>query len=184
MKKKLLLFKILACLLFIFMFALSGCDFTINSGSETPATYTITFVQDGQKDIVFQVKKGGNLTDIPTPVDIEGYEVSWSITDFSNIREDLIVTIMRIPKMFKITYTMGILENNNGVVIRDRTQTVEYNATYATYTPTCEGYEFLGWKMAGEDNFITGGTYLYTEDISLVAVWELANDELGWSELH
>ena len=93
------------------------------------------------------------MRDILAPIDIPGYEVSWSIIDFSNIREDLIVTIMRLPKMFKITYTMGILENNSDVIIKNYTQKVEYNAIFVTYIPTCEGgYEFLGWKMTEVDN--------------------------------
>lgn len=181
MKKNLVLFKMLVCALFVFMFAFNGCSQVVEEEKEV---HTITFIQDGQENIVRKVENGESLTDIPNPAEIPGYEVSWSITDFSNITEDLTVTIMRQPKIFQITYLMGVLEGNNGVIIKSLTQSVEYNSTYVTYAPTCEGYEFLGWKMNEEDELITSGTYLYTEDITLIAEWKLVNDELGWGGVH
>ena len=181
MRKKLMFLKILVCTLFICMFAVNGCTQVNEEGKNV---HTITFIQEGQKNIVYEVENGGSLTDLPNPADIPGYEVSWSITDFSNITEDLTVTIMRQPKIFEITYLMGILEGNNGVIIKSLTQSVEYNSAYVTYAPTCEGYEFLGWKMNEEDELITSGTYLYTENITLIAEWKLVNNELGWSGVH
>lgn len=52
----------------------------------------VTFLQEGQSDIVKEVRKGDALTDIPVPTEKLGYRVYWDRTDFSSITEDTVVT--------------------------------------------------------------------------------------------
>ena len=97
------------------MGAFSGCGFLIedeSSSSSAPTTsssevgpsestseekkayYSVVFKQEGQEDIVKQVEEGKALTEIPTLAQKTGYTTKWSVEDFSNITENLTVTVL------------------------------------------------------------------------------------------
>ena len=86
--------------------------------------YTITFKQEGVEDIVKTVEEGASLTDIPVPNQIVGYEVEWNVTDFSNVTQNATVTIVKIAKKYKISYTLGSRENDEMAKLANKEQQV------------------------------------------------------------
>ena len=89
------------------MLGLCACD----GGQETPPepeTYTVTFVQSGQDDVVRTVEAGGTLTDVPEPVAKTGYTVTWDRSDFTNITQNLTVHAVETADKYTLTYDAGI----------------------------------------------------------------------------
>ena len=138
------------------------------SESTTPAekTYTVTFMQEGMNDIVKTVKKGETLTDIPQVEQKVGYTTVWSVTDFSNITENMMVTAISTPHEYTITYDAG-----EGTV-ENTTQTVTYDAVPGSFaTPTRENYTFVCWTYEGNVVLPTDA-WKIARDITLVAQWQ------------
>lgn len=132
--------------------------------------YKITFVQDGQENIIKTAKKGTALTDIPTPAPVVGHDVSWSVTDFSNIQSDITVTVNETPKTYTITYVLNGVAQQNGVVLSDNPQTVTYGQAFTllekpTYTVDGVEYVLTAWLYNGQE--FTDGTWEFTQDITL-----------------
>ncbi len=147
-------------------------DITVNA-VVTPIvpTFTITFVQEGKDDVVRTAKKGTALTDIPNPAPVEGYDVSWSVTDFSNIQSDMTVTAVATAKTFIITYVISDIASENGVVLATTTQTVTYGEAYElidlpTYTVAGVEYVLSTWLYDGVE-FDDGTSWEILTDITL-----------------
>lgn len=76
---------------------------------------------------------------------------------------------------YTIKYDLGV---NRYATISSETQRVTYGQTYELKTPEYSGKaKFLGWYVADEsgkatDEKVENGTYLRTENITLVAVWQ------------
>ncbi len=129
----------------------------------------ITFAQEGQETITRYVNKGESLLDIPTVQPVVGYDVVWSVTDFTNVQGDIQVKAVKTPKTYVITYKV----EESGAQISATEQKVSYLAEYELLTPTRAGYRFDGWKIEGESElFDSEGVYSYTEDITLVPEWK------------
>ena len=149
-----------------------------------PVVYTVTFSQEGQTDIVKEVESGKALTDIPTPVGQEGYDIVWSVTNFSNITENLTVTAVVTPKTYVITYTYNpLLDNAYEVTLEKTTQSVAYNSQFTLATATASNTErtliFEGWVDQETNEPVEAGTYVFTKNITLVAQFSVADVE--WS---
>ena len=138
---------------------LGGCA---GFGNNDEQTYTITFKQAGQEDIVKEVKKGEDLSDIPTPKSKTGYTVEWDTTDFLDITADMVVTAVATANTYTITYDAG-----EGILTQT-TQEVVYDSTPTLATPTLEGYTFTGWTYNGTAVF---GKWTIADDVTLVASW-------------
>ena len=91
----------------IFLLILSTLFLCVGCVNSTPQSFSVTFVQEGQANIVKQVENGGTLTDIPTPVQEEGYNIVWEKTDFSNITKDLQVNAIKKSKNYQLTLDYG-----------------------------------------------------------------------------
>ena len=156
---------------------LSACNGAGNSNT----TYTVTFVQDGQTNIVKQVKSGEALRDIPLPQEVAGYDVTWDKASFDSVSSNLTVTAVLTPKTYVIEYTVHPYFENNGyeVVLEKQSQEVRYNATFELASASCEGLVFLGWWNEDEGDFIHSGTYTWTDGLTLVARFEPEDQE--WS---
>lgn len=147
--------------------------------STSAPTYTVTFMQEGEKDIVRTVKEGESLTDIPAPVPEKGYTIAWDKTDFSSVTENITVTAVKTANVYTITYNLGV---NNYATLSEKTQSATYGQAYTLLTPQYNGAaKFLGWYVAGENGKATDekaqdGKYLWAEDIILVAAWEEWSD--------
>jgi len=150
--KKIVYFGIL-CFFFI---NLVGCSKEI----------TITFIQENQEDIVRVINRGDELIDIPTPIEVKGFNTSWSIIDFSNIKTDTTVYAIDELREYTITYNLdgGV---NSG--FNKTTYTME-DCPFEINNPAVKsGYEFLGWYK-GDD--------LDSGEVGVITVDELADLEV------
>ena len=138
---------------------------------------TVTFRQEGQRDIVRTVTRGAQLNDVPNVTPITGYDVFWSRSDFSSITTDTVVVAMKTPCRYTVTYD----KVNANAVISKESQTVFYGSSYTLEIPTCEGHTFGGWKIKGTTEiFPNTGSYNKTSDITLEAVWKRNNASSYW----
>lgn len=132
--------------------------------------YKVTFVQDGQANVVKTVKKGATLTDIPVPASVVGHDVVWNVTDFTNVQNNMTVNAVVTAKTFTITYEISSIADNNGVTLPQLTQTVTYGQAFTLFDlPTFveDGVEYVltAWLKDGE-KFVSG-TWTLLDDITL-----------------
>ena len=160
-------------LILVLAFALSLCGFAgcgSDKKNETVETYTITFVQEGQDNVVKTVNKGATLTDIPTPVAVTGYEIVWDVTDFSDIQSNMTVTAVKTAKTFTIYYVVSDFAEGKGVTLSQTQQTVTYGQAFTLlekpgYTDGGTEYIMHAWLKGGEE--FTDGTWDLTENVTL-----------------
>ena len=136
-----------------------------DSSSAEAQTFTIVFRQEGQEDIVKQVKEGETLKNVPTPTPKTGYTVTWSVTDFTNVTKNMTVDRVERANTYTITYDAG-----EGTASA-KTQTVTYDKAPESFaTATREGYNFICWKYDGK---VVQPTELWKIDgnVTFVAEW-------------
>lgn len=160
---------------------LSGCN--APTGDVTPQKqgeyYTVTFRQDGQKDVTRSVKAGGNLTDIPTPIQKDGYTTVWDKTEFSSLSEDVLVLAVATANEYTISF--DLYSTWGEVQFESETQTVTFDSAYALEMPTLYGFLFTGWEIKDEEKaFDSEGTYKVAGDITLVPTWEKDEESYRW----
>ena len=144
---------------------LAACCLAACGENGTPATYTVTFVQSGQEDVLRTVKEGETPTDIPAVQPREGYTVVWEEKDLTNISGNITVNAVETANTYTVTY------DANGGTVSSETLTVTYDAQYALVTPSREdGYTFVCW-MNGEDPITQSGTWKIASDVTLTAQW-------------
>ena len=78
-------------------------DLTVNA-VYTAKTMTVTFVAAGQTVATRQVLYGSPLTDIPAVPEKVGHTGAWSVTDFSEIKQDLTVNAVYTAKTMTVTF--------------------------------------------------------------------------------
>ena len=149
----------------IVMFAavcMAGCN---KGGPTEKETFTVTFVQAGQNDVVKTVEKGATLTDIPAPKDKIGYTVTWNVAEFVDVSENITVTAVETANRYTITYQPG-----DGT-LDATTQTVTYDAEYTLKVPVHQdgAYTFTCWTRADNTSVAQTGTWKIAEDITLTA---------------
>ncbi len=158
--------------------ALGGCinlseeagKYSTSSPKEEPEeeTFTVTFKQNGEKDISVEVKSGEALPadKIPQPKAQTGYTVKWDTTDFTKITKNLTVNAVATANTYTITY------NANEGEVTPATQTVTYDSAPGTFaTPTRTGYDFIAWTLDGKAVLATD-VWKYAKDVTLVAEWQ------------
>jgi len=140
MKKLLFL---LVGLLVLSLGLLIGCDKNPDNPPEEPPTATeycyVTFKQDNLADIVMSVEKGKGLLSVPTPTAKTGHNVSWSVLDFTNIVEDVVVRAVYTPKTYTVIYDC------NGALDSLPSFEVTYGEEYNLGTITFANDYFLYW---------------------------------------
>lgn len=155
---------------------------TSEDGGEVENVYKITFVQEGQENVVKTVKVGETLTDVPTPVAIPGYDVVWDTTDFSSVTGNATVTAVATKKTFTVKFSLGPAAKETGATISKTTQEVLYQDTFEFPEVACPGYDFVGWVLSDTEESVTSNAYNYTENVVLVAMWEIdVEDPFWWS---
>lgn len=159
---------IIPCLIVCFLFSMAGC---------TSNTVKVTFKQSGWADVVVMVNKGETLSPIPNPKRAAGYDIVWDRTDFTNLQEDIIVNAVKTPKEYTITYDLGSRQGDNFAHIESYEQKAIYKQKVITYKPTCSGYAFLGWDIKDKNITFNDEVYIYAEDITLVARWEVSDND-------
>ncbi len=181
MKKLLILFlSVIAVSAFFF----AGCN-------EEPSveTHTITFVQDGEEDFVITIEHNESISyeEMPTPAPVKGHSVRWDIPELKNVTTDRIVTAVAEPNWYQIYYNFNSLHVENKVanfsnqenIVYDSwrrmcRQAVKFGTEFTLNTPgnVNAPTDFLGWKIQGETEYFTSGTYSFDKDIILMADWE------------
>ena len=139
------------------------------------ACYTIVFVQTDGTTVTRMVEIGKTIaeTEIPEPISAPGYDVAWSVTDFSTITENARVTVVKTAKTFNATYNLATDET-----MEDSTaDSFMYGTEYTLKTPEKAGYTFRYWKLADGTVVPSEGTWNYTTDLNLTAEWT-ANSNL------
>ncbi|MBQ7913170.1 MAG: InlB B-repeat-containing protein [Clostridia bacterium] len=142
----------------------SGYGNTQDTGSET-TTYTVTFKQYNQPDVVRTVEAGESLTDIPTPAERTGYTVQWGTVDLTNITKNITVEAVETPNVYTITYDAG--EGD----VATKEQEVTFDCPYTLAVPEREDYIFQGWTYNG-NAVLSGDKWTIAEDVTLVASWK------------
>ena len=129
-------------------------------------TYTVTFKQHNQPDIVKTVEEGDMLTDIPSVADRVGYTTAWDTTvDLTRITKNLVVNAIEIPNIYTITY------DANGGAMMDSTKKVTYDSPYTLAEPYLEDYIFQGWTYEG-NAIVSGDKWTIAQDVTLLATWK------------
>lgn len=165
--KKSFITLLLALLL---LFTCIGCNSPTDD--DTPPisadeTYTVTFRQSGQEDIVISVKKGEKLSNIPFVTQKVGYIVSWKNEDLaklSDTTEDVVIYATETAKTYNVIF--DCLEDK---------LTVTYGEPYNLPTlPSNSDYEFKCWHIDGESISTSGDAWSidHDGDIILVAEWK------------
>ncbi len=162
---------ILSC---IIIFA--GCDFWDKSVDDTQdidnqetEKYTVVFKQNGFDDIKFFVNRGEPFTEIPRPNQVKGHTTMWSVTDFSNITEDITVTAISTPNRYTVTY------KSDGETVS--TAEILYGQSLTPPNLTKDEYILLRWQDEETGLEIESGNFAFDSDKTFIAVW----DKL-WSE--
>ena len=154
----------------------------------TPNYYSITFVQEGQENIVIEnVLEGTDYTaQVPTPKSVTGYNVAWRVEDLAklaNVQENVVVTAQATAK----TYTLNLTTEQG--TIAQPTMTVIYGEVYTLpKLADTKDYLFKGWKI-GNDTIASTGTWSLDSaaTYTLQAVWEEVappdlDDDENWTD--
>lgn len=173
---------VMAIIITVAMFSLVGCGSKKENEKEKSLVYTVTFVQDGQEDIIKQVESGATLSDIPVPVSKTGYTISWDRTIFENVTGDIIVNAVETAKSYTVHFDLGELAEDRYASIPSATQTVVYDALYSLYVPECYGYDFIKWEECESGNEFIDGVWANDKDVFLTAVWNINHLNLLFSE--
>ena len=146
--------------------------------------YTVTFVQEGQENKVFErVEANTAFTNIPEVVTQTGYVIAWKAEDLAklaNVTENVVVTATVQAKQYNV-----VLNADGGTVggAASTQQSVTYGADYELATPTREGYEFKGWTYNGQKVDTKGTWAIDAETIELKAEWEkLPDEDDNWTQ--
>lgn len=137
-------------------------------GGDT-TTYTVTFKQEGESDVVKSIEEGKTLTDIPTPKAVTGYTVEWEDKDLSNIKSNIIVNAVKTPNSYTITFEL----NNADASLESETLAVTYDAEFTLPTPQVHGTkQFTKWVIKGTETEFTSGVYRIADNLTLTAVYD------------
>ena len=116
------------------VFLLSCLFASCAGGTAVGGQITVKFTQEGQATVERTIAVGESLTDIPTPVQKEGYTVVWDVKDFSSLTSSITVKAIATPNTYTITYAVG-----RNVTISSKTQAVEYGSSVTLLTPSLSG---------------------------------------------
>ncbi len=108
----------------------------------TRATHTVTFKQDGVVDIVKEVLDLADLTDIPQPKAVDGYEIEWDRKGFTSITEDITVTANKTVITYTIEY---VLQYGKNPTENPKTYTIESASITLKNPENLFGMQFGGW---------------------------------------
>ena len=153
----------------------NGDSSTSLESVEQEKTYTVTFKQIGEADVIIKVKEGESvaMADIPTPKAKEGYTVTWKATDvtkLTNIKENIVVEADLKANTYTITF-------NVGEDVTYPAKQVIYNSDYAFVDPVRTDYTFSCWLDAEGNVFAKTGKWMIASDVTLTAKWDAVQAE-------
>ena len=150
----------------------SGSGSGTEQGGETPTEtkYKVTFKQEGQLDVVVEVKAGESVlsNEIPELLPKAGYTVEWENVDLTNITKNIIVNavytlIVDTNKEFTITLDYGSLKAKETVKAK------QGEVPNLPETLEVEGWGTVSitWKL--NNGVVYSGAYNFGSDITLYA---------------
>ena len=154
---------------------LSSVEISSNS-SVTSSEETISSVEISSENSVISSEETLSSVEISSDSSVTSSEETISSVEISS---DSSVTSSEDENAFTIYYEVNSPEHSEASV-RNTTQTVRYGEAFTLEIPTCPGYDFVCWKKRGETTPFTQGTYLLQEDVTLVATWEIDEDDSYW----
>lgn len=164
---------LLALLCAIFTISCVACDVQSNSQSEAgigseyssiveeipeEERVTVSFVQEGQETVKKYVKKGETLTDIPTPVPVEGYDVEWNVENFENLEKDLEVNAIITTAGKRLLQNFDNVESSRHLGLTEIyssggiTGETFYLTTGERFLDKCRGNKGKSFAIASEDS--------------------------------
>ena len=141
----------------------------------------VTFVQDGQDDVVITLEKGEKIEEIPLPVQEDGYTIVWDRTDFSNIEKSVTVSAVKTPNLYTIYYEI----NADKESIKEDYTKVSFGEEFTLLIPlnNDQRLTFGGWKIKGTDEYFTDDqNYSVVGDVTLVPTWKIAENDDEFSK--
>ena len=141
--------------------ATASCSEVAGLVYDTTSNHTI-FVEFGENFTLLEPTREGYTFNGWYNGDTKFEDGVWNITD------NVTLTARWTANTYTITF-----DANGGSVASD-SQTVTYDSGYTLPTPTRTGYTFGGW-FCGDAEY-AGGTWLTTENTTLVAQWTPNND--------
>ena len=121
-------------------------DFTnVTSDLEVKALYeinkyTVKFVGNDGKEITSKIVEYGKAATAPDAPVVEGYKFTGWDKEFTNVKEDLVVTAL-YEKVN--TYTVTFVDKDGKEI--SKVEVEEGKAAKAPDAPVVEGYKFTGW---------------------------------------
>ncbi len=140
--------------------------------AEWSSDIQITFVykDTNRAPVVREAMSGTALApdQIPALDPVEGYDVAWSVTNFSVLLGNMTVEEVWTPKTYTITYSVP-----EDATLSETSTTVTYDSTdYTLATPTRYGYIFFGWETADGTLVVAGTEWKIASDVTLTAKWQ------------
>ena len=160
----------------VMIFALASCGGGNTDGGddkEEAVEYKITFKQEGFDDVVKTVKAGKNLSRLPTPKSVEGYEFEWDNIKLTNIQSDMTVTAIKTPIRYSIFYML------DGGVNGDNPEEYTIEDKVTLKDPSRVGYEFDGWYTDRDfENLVSGISLGETGQKTFYAKWDAGDSKI------
>ncbi|MBQ7348977.1 MAG: hypothetical protein IJW47_03180, partial [Clostridia bacterium] len=118
---------------------------------------------------VKEILKGEDLTDVPTPKEIEGYTVVWDVTDFNDIKQDITVNAVATANTYKINFYYSGVSCDGEPYME-----VTYDEQFVLPTPiNAMGLKiFVRWVNIETNQPVNDGKYNVAGDLTLKAVWD------------
>ncbi len=137
-------------------------DLTLNAAYELIETekFKVRFVQHGEEDVVIEVEKGKKLSDIPSPKEVKGYDVSWDTVNLEDmvITGHLTVNAVSVPKTYTVTFKY------NG---KETTKTATYGKKFTLLEVDGVDSWYIEGKMSNYSGEIT--EWSFDTDITFIA---------------
>ena len=154
-----------AILCLVFFVATVSCVAEPEKGDKE---YLITFRQNGRADIIRKWNGREIIGGIPEIEEREGYDVGWSITDFSTVTDDTVVTVTVKPKTYVVTLDpVGGKFADGGT--DNGTLSVVFNGEYVLPGVCKDGYNFVSWKTEENVGVTNSGKWSIARNVTLHA---------------
>lgn len=153
------------CLIF------AGCGGNHTDNLDEKTYYTVTFKQEGEKDVKVKVECGKGIakSKIPKPIPLEDYSIEWEDVDLSEITSDITVNAIKTYIGLKITLVYGDGFPKELITVTEiKVKTGQkYSLPELEADPVKGGYEINAWRTEDGTAFPFSGVYTLTESITL-----------------
>ena len=147
-----------------------------------PTKHTVSFNMNGHGDAIDPqyVVDGGKATE-PTAPTADGYRfVEWQLSGSAYDFDDAVTSDITLDAVWQKTWTVTFDSDGGSAVAA---ATVDAGAAVAQPAdPTKDGFDFVEWRKEGESVAYDFATAV-TANITLVAQWEVAQDDASLSAL-